>query len=93
MIDRQTIRTLSKMDELKLTFNPALKTVRIDTPGTVQLVALYRKIREWEASSEGIVFPTVLEGSGNIELPDWSRTPLVIVFVNDWRLDADVQTS
>lgn len=86
-------QTLSMTDKLKLTINAALKTVRIDTPGMVELAELYRKIREWEASEEGIVFPDILEGSGNIELPDKTRTPLVVVFVNGWHLDAkfDVQ--
>jgi hypothetical protein len=62
---------------------------------TLQLVELsaypFRFIREWEASSEGIVLPVVLEGSGNIELPDGNRTPRTMIFLGGWKLKSDEQ--
>jgi len=79
---------------VSLRFDPKLQVVEVQEPaGPIDFVELYRAIREWEASETGIVFPEILEGSGNIELPDGTRTPRVMVFVNGWRLGATVNVS
>lgn len=70
-------------------FAPSRRVVTIRTSGVVEFVDLYRAIRGWEGSVEGIVYEHILEGSGNIELPDGSRTPRVMIFVNGWRLSAE----
>ena len=74
---------------MKLSFNPKEHIVTIHDGGLIEFLDLYRAIREWEASFEGITFSHILEGSGNVELYDGSRTPRVMIFVGGWQLSAD----
>lgn len=78
---------------LKLSFQPNKRTVTIESGGNAEFVELYRAIRDWEASERGIIHPAILEGSGNIELADGTRTPRVMVFIGGWRLSATREVS
>lgn len=77
------------MKNLKLEFNVKSYVVNILSAGNIDFRELYQSIRGWEASEVGIAFKHILEGSGNIELPDGSRTPRCMIFVNGWRLAAE----
>lgn len=76
---------------MKLSFVPNKLHVIVEDSGEIDFLTLYRTIREWEASSEGIVFSAVLEGSGNIQLPGGSRTPRTMIFLGGWKLKSDEQ--
>jgi len=71
---------------MNLDFDPNNKIVTINDSGEIEFLPLYSAIREWEASAIGIAYPAILEGSGNIELPDGTRTPRCMIFINGWRL-------
>ena len=62
-------------NDIRLTFFGSRRIVRIDSTGTIPMVTLYRRIREWEASAEGLTYPEILEGSGNIEVFNWWAEP------------------
>lgn len=73
--------------ELNLKFDVKDKRViEINETGEIDILALYRSLREWEASETGIVFKEILNYSGSIELPDGTMTPTTLIFVNDWKL-------
>lgn len=79
------------LEDFKVSFNPKKLTVKIESEGSIGVVALYRKIREWEAGPEGIVFPEILEGVNQVTLPGGDQTAAIVIFVNGWRLEADVK--
>jgi len=81
------------LEDFKLSFNVKKWTVKIESAGTIGVLSLYRKVREWEASAEGIVFPEILEGIDKITLPGGDQTAVVIVFINGWRLESDVEVN
>ena len=74
---------------ISLSFNPSEKMITIIDSGIVDFLPLYRAIREWEASAQGITHDVILEGSGNIELIDGTRTPRAMIFVNGWKLSSE----
>ena len=78
------------LEDFKLSFNPLKLTVKIESEGSIGVVALYRKIRQWEASSQGIVFPEILEGINRVTLPNGNQTAITVIFINGWRLEAGV---
>ena len=78
---------------MNLNFNVKYKIVEILDSGEVELLSLYRSIREWEASETGIAFEEVIDGSGNIELPDGTKTSRTMIFVNEWRLSSKEDVS
>lgn len=72
--------------DVNLKFDLKSLVVEILDSGDIEFLPLYRTIRKWEASEQGITFEEVLDGSGNIELPDGTRTPRTMIFVNGWKL-------
>ena len=79
------------LEDFNLSFDPQKMSLKIETEGVIGVIALYKKIREWEASEAGIVFPEVLEGIDRTMLPGGEQTAVVIVFINGWRLASDVR--
>lgn len=71
---------------MKLSFHPNNYIITIDEAGEINVQALYNEIVDWEASSQGIVFDHIVEGSGKVELPDGRRTPICMILKDGWRL-------
>lgn len=73
---------------MNLLFDTVNQIITINEPGKIEASRLYRAIKAWEASSEGIVHPSLVERSGNIELPDGTRSPRYIILLGGWHLAA-----
>lgn len=84
---------MSESTAPKVTFQPTQRTVTIGSDGQIDFSDLYSIIREWEGSLSGISYDAILEGSGNIQLPDGSRTPRCMIFINDWTLRSNSDVS
>ena len=81
------------LENFKLSFDPGRMTVAIESPGKIGLLALYRKIRAWEASEDGIVFDEIVTSIGSVSLPGGDQTALVVMFINGWRLESKVEVA
>lgn len=73
---------------LNLSFDVKNKIITINEAGEIDLVRLWGGIQDWATSLENLVYKSVMESSGNIELPDGTRSPIIVILKNDWRLAA-----
>ena len=75
-------------------FNPGTNLITVDpsavdSDGVLAIDAvrdLYNEAREWEASSEGIVFDEVVTGTGGVVLPSGIRTEIHVILNDNWRI-------
>lgn len=75
-------------------FNPGTNLITVNTSavgadGTLVIDAVrdvYNEAREWEASSEGIVFDEVVTGTGGVVLPSGIRTEIHVILNGKWHI-------
>jgi len=78
---------------MKLQFNPTNKIIIIDEEGEIKYASLYIKIRQWEASVDGIVYDTIAEGVTHKKSLDGKIESSCMTLHNGWRLSSDNKVS
>lgn len=71
-----------------VSFDGNNRIITINESGEIELRWLYSVIQAWSGSIEGSHHDDPIEVSGNLEFPDRTRSPLIFVMINNWRLAA-----
>ena len=77
------------MEPNQILFHKNTRLVEILTSGQIEFNDLYSEIREWESELDNLDTPAVIEGAGNITLPDGSKTTKCMILINNWHLSAN----
>jgi hypothetical protein len=79
---------------MSIEFRPGTRIIFIDSSqDSVTIQELINAIRDWEDSSEGIVFPQVAFAYGKILLAVGKYVGITLVLVDDWRIEFEARGS